>query len=372
MKRKKILFIFGTRPEAIKMAPIIKVCQNLNQHIEIKICITSQHKEMLQQVLDFFQIEPDFDLSIMQHNQTLFNITANALKGIERVLDSYLPDVVLVQGDTTTALTGAMAGYYKKIKVGHIEAGLRSGDIYAPFPEEVNRKIISTMSSYHFAPTQLAKANLERENYISNIFITGNTVIDALLWAVEKVRSADNIASQFSFLDASKQMILVTAHRRESFGKPFEDICEALSDIADKNPEFEIVYPVHLNPNVQEIVYKTLSTKKNIHLINPVGYPQLIWLMDKSYLVITDSGGVQEEAPSLGKPVLVLRNVTERQEGIDAGTAILVGTDKDMILKTTQKLIEDKMLYEKMAQTVNPYGDGTSAKKIVSILINAG
>jgi UDP-N-acetylglucosamine 2-epimerase (non-hydrolysing) len=370
MKNKKILFIFGTRPEAIKMAPIIKECQKYEGQIQIKICITGQHKEMLSQVLTFFQIEPDFDLALMQHNQTLFDVTSNALKGIEKVLLEYEPDLILVQGDTTTAMVGALAGYYKKINVGHVEAGLRSGDIYAPFPEEVNRRIISTMCTYHFAPTQMAKNNLEKENLHSNIFITGNTVIDALLWGVKKVRVSKEIESEFSYLHQFKKLILVTAHRRESFGKPFENICDALLAIATNNPECVIVYPVHLNPNVQQIVYKKLSGQKNILLIKPVEYPQLLWLIDRSYIVITDSGGVQEEAPSLGKPVLVMRDVTERQEGIDAGTALLVGTDMNKIVKTAQKLIDNNKAYENMAKAVNPYGDGTAAQQIVSIILN--
>lgn len=371
MKRKQLLFIFGTRPEAIKMAPIIKECQQYPDQIEVKVCITGQHKEMLQQVLDFFQIVPDYDLALMQPNQTLFDITANALKGIESILDQYSPDVILVQGDTTTAMAGALASYYKKIEVAHIEAGLRSGSIYAPFPEEVNRKIISTMCTYHFAPTQMAKANLEKENYTTNVHITGNTVIDALLWGVEKVRTSDEFASEFSFLNNEKKWILVTAHRRESFGKPFESICNALLEIAVANPDTEIIYPVHLNPNVQEIVYETLAKQANIHLIKPVSYPQLLWLLDKSYLILTDSGGIQEEAPTLGKPVLVLRDVTERQEGVDAGTALLVGTDKQAIVSATQKLLHEADSYDAMAKAVNPYGNGTSAQQIVSILLNA-
>lgn len=370
MKQLKILFLFGTRPEAIKMAPIINECRKQKEQFEIKVCVTGQHREMLQQVLDFFEIEADFDLALMQHNQTLFDITANALKGIGKILSDYTPDIILVQGDTTTAMTGALAGYYRKIKVGHVEAGLRSGNMYSPFPEEINRKVISTVSTYHFAPTEMAKQNLIKENYHDNIFITGNTVIDALLWGVEQVRKSAEIFQQFSFLDNNKKLILVTAHRRESFGKPFENICKALLHIATSNPEYEIIYPVHLNPNVQEIVYQTLSNQSNIHLVKPVDYPQLIWLMDKSYLVLTDSGGVQEEAPTLGKPVLVMREVTERQEGIDAGTALLVGTDTQTIIKETQKLIDDPAVYQKMAQAVNPYGDGTSAQQILSILLN--
>ena len=370
MNKRKLLFIFGTRPEAIKMAPIIKECYNYPDKLETKICITGQHKEMLQQVLDFFQLQPDFDLALMQHNQTLFDVTANALKGIEKVLEEYTPDVILVQGDTTTAMTGALAGYYKKIKVAHVEAGLRSGDIYAPYPEEVNRKIISTMTYYHFSPTPLSKENLTKENIHEHVYITGNTVIDALLWGVEEVRRSSSIADFFSFLNPGKRKILITAHRRESFGAPFRNICNALLNIAKNNPDFELVYPVHLNPNVQKVVYETLSAQKNIHLINPLDYQHLLWIMDQSYLVITDSGGIQEEAPSLGKPVLIMREVTERQEGIDAGTAILVGTDEDLIVNTTQRLIDDQIAYEQMAKARNPYGDGTSSKKIVSLLLN--
>jgi UDP-N-acetylglucosamine 2-epimerase (non-hydrolysing) len=368
MKRLKLLFLFGTRPEAIKMAPIINESKKDKENLEVKVCTTGQHKEMLQQVLAFFKIETDFDLALMQHNQTLFDVTTNALRGIEKVLDQYTPDVILVQGDTTTAMAGALAGYYKKIKVAHVEAGLRSGNKYSPFPEEINRKIISTISSFHFAPTERAKENLMEEKYTENVFVTGNTVIDALLWAIEEVRTSQSLAQNFPFLDPNKRLILVTAHRRESFGKPFENICTALLGIAQKNPWFQILYPVHLNPNVQDIVYKTLSKQPNIHLIGPLDYPELIWLMDKCYLVLTDSGGVQEEAPTLGKPVLVMREVTERQEGIEAGTALLVGTNPETIIEKTQLLIDDPSAYEKMAQAVNPYGDGTSAKQILSIL----
>jgi UDP-N-acetylglucosamine 2-epimerase (non-hydrolysing) len=370
MKRKKILFIFGTRPEAIKMAPVIMECQRHSDRVETIVCTTGQHKEMLLQVLDFFQITPDYDLALMQHNQTLFDTTANTLKAIERVLNETMPDVILVQGDTTTAMTGALSGYYKQIKVGHIEAGLRSGDIYAPFPEEVNRRIISTMATYHFVPTLSAKENLMKENHQAHIYQTGNTVIDALLWGVDKVRKSAEISGSFPFLNKNKKLILVTAHRRESFGMPFVNICEALLQLAEQNPDVEIVYPVHLNPNVQDVVYRILSGKKNIHLIKPLDYPQLIWLMDQSYLVITDSGGIQEEAPSLGKPVLVMRDVTERQEGVEAGTAILVGSDKGKIVTTAQQLIDDAEAYNRMAKAVNPYGDGTTAKQIVSILLN--
>jgi UDP-N-acetylglucosamine 2-epimerase (non-hydrolysing) len=324
---------------------------------------------MLQSVLNFFEITPDYDLSLMQHNQTLFDITANILKGIEKVLEDYSPDLVLVQGDTTTAMAACLSAFYKKIKVGHVEAGLRSGDIYSPFPEEVNRKIIGNISNYHFAPTDLAKRNLANENIHQNVFVTGNTVIDALLWGVEKVRNKAGMEEQFNFLTANKRLILVTAHRRESFGAPFENICNAVLDIAN-DPDVEVIYPVHLNPNVQEIVYKKLGNRQNIHLIKPLDYPPLLWIMDKSYFVITDSGGIQEEAPSLGKPVLVIRDVTERIEGIEAGTALLVGTKREDIVKAGQLLLNDQMIYQQMAKAVNPYGDGKSAQQIVSILLN--
>jgi UDP-N-acetylglucosamine 2-epimerase (non-hydrolysing) len=367
----KILFVFGTRPEAIKMAPIIKEALRFPEKLEVKICITGQHKEMLQQVLEFFQIRPDFDLSLMQHNQTLFDLTANLLKGIESVLNQFEADLILVQGDTTTAFVGTLAGYYKKVKVGHIEAGLRSGNIYSPFPEEVNRKIISTMTTYHFAPTALAKENLLKENYHENIYVTGNTVIDALLWGVEKVRRNDEITKRFSFLNTEKRLLLVTAHRRESFGKPFIDICDALLQIALSHPDVEIIYPVHLNPNVQEVVYNKLSKQHNIHLVEPLDYPTLIWLMDRSFFILTDSGGIQEEAPSLGKPVLVLRDVTERQEGVSAGTALLVGTNKEAIIGAAEKLLNNPVDYERMAKAVNPYGNGSSAQQIISIILNS-
>jgi UDP-N-acetylglucosamine 2-epimerase (non-hydrolysing) len=368
--KKKVLVVFGTRPEAIKMAPVIREAQRHSDRLETKVCITGQHKEMLQQVLQFFSITPDFDLSLMKHNQTLFDITADVLKGIEAVLNEFAADYLLVQGDTTTAMAGALAGYYKKIAVCHVEAGLRSGDIYSPFPEEVNRRIVGTLCNFHFAPTPLAKENLQRENHKQNIFVTGNTVIDALLWGVEKVRENKEIAQQFSYLADGKKVILVTAHRRESFGRPFEDICDAVREIANANPAFSIVYPVHLNPNVQQVVQEKLSNLSNVYLIKPLDYPSLLWLMDRCYFVLTDSGGIQEEAPSLGKPVIVLRNVTERQEGIDAGTAVLVGTDKNLIVGTAQRLIDNDNTYTQMAQAVSPYGDGTASQQIISVLLN--
>ncbi len=365
---KKLLFVFGTRPEAIKMAPIIHAAKNHPELFNVKICLTGQHKEMLYSVMDFFELKADTDLALMKPNQTLFDITADAIRGLEKVLNEYEPEIVLVQGDTTTAFAGALAAYYKKIKVAHIEAGLRSHDKYAPFPEEINRKMVGTIADFHFAPTEAAAENLFMENISEAVFITGNTVIDALLWAVQKIRIADIYAKPFHFLDLNKKIILVTGHRRENFGTPFENICEALSVISSKYPEVQIVYPVHLNPNVQTIVKERLSNKSNVFLINPLDYPHLIWLMDKSYFVITDSGGIQEEAPSLGKPVLVMRDVTERMEGVTAGTALLVGTSKERIIEEASLLLDDTEHYQTMSKAVNPYGDGTTAEQIISIL----
>lgn len=365
---KKLLFVFGTRPEAIKMAPIIHAAKKHPAVFDVKICLTGQHKEMLHSVMEFFELKADADLALMKPNQTLFHITADALKGMESVLNEFTPDLVLVQGDTTTAFAGALAAYYKKIKVAHIEAGLRSHDKYAPFPEEINRKIAGTIADFHFAPTVKAAEHLSIENITEGVFVTGNTVIDALLWGVNKIRDSEKYSTFFNFLDLNKKIILVTGHRRENFGKPFENICEALSHISKTYPEIQIVYPVHLNPNVQSVVREKLSDQKNIYLIDPLDYPYLIWLMDKSYFVITDSGGIQEEAPSLGKPVLVMREVTERMEGVTAGTALLVGTSTAHIIEEASKLLDNEQHYFQMSKSINPYGDGTSAEKIISIL----
>ena len=365
---KKLLFVFGTRPEAIKMAPIIHAAKKHPDIFDVKICLTGQHKEMLYHVMDFFELTGDVDLALMKPNQTLFDITADVLRSLEKVLNDYLPDIVLVQGDTTTAFVGALAAFYKKIKVAHIEAGLRSFDKYAPFPEEINRKMVGSIADFHFAPTEAAANNLKRENILQNVFITGNTVIDALLWGVQKIRTNDTYAVPFDFLDASKKIILVTGHRRENFGNPFENICDALNFISSNYPEIQIVYPVHLNPNVQSVVKERLSNKSNVFLIDPLDYPHLIWIMDKSYFVITDSGGIQEEAPSLGKPVLVMREVTERMEGVTAGTALLVGTSRDRIIEAAVKLLENSEHYLSMSKAVNPYGDGTTSEQIISIL----
>jgi UDP-N-acetylglucosamine 2-epimerase (non-hydrolysing) len=370
---EKVLFIFGTRPEAIKMAPMIRELQVRKDRFEVKICVTGQHREMLDQVLDFFSIKPDYDLNVMKPGQTLFGVTARILNDIEPVIDDFKPDIILVQGDTTTALVGALAGYYRQIDVGHLEAGLRSGNIYSPFPEEANRLMIGKIAKFHFAPTQNAVNALVSEKIDkNNIYMVGNTVIDALLLGVGIVEGNPGLYRlDIESLDWNKKVILVTGHRRESFGGGFESMCEAIKDIAQNNSDIEIVYPVHLNPNVQKPVNRILGGINNVHLIEPLDYPHLLWAMKRAYLVLTDSGGIQEEAPTLGKPVLVMREVTERQEGIEAGTAKLVGTDKQAIKRAVQNLIDDKMAYQAMANAVNPYGDGTSSKQIADILERA-
>ncbi len=367
------LFILGTRPEAIKLAPVIKLFKGSNK-FEVKICSTGQHKEMLKQVLNFFDIVPDFELDVMRENQSLFGATKRILSGLEDVLEGFKPDLIFVQGDTTTAFVGALAGFYKKIKVAHIEAGLRSFDKYSPYPEEINRKLVGVIADYHFAPTKKSMDNLLEENIENNVYLVGNTVIDALHLGLKIIKNnADldaEIAAFFNqkFRIQNSKLILVTAHRRESFGEPFEHICLALKEIADDFSDVDIVYPVHLNPNVRKTAFNVLSKTKNIHLIEPLDYPKLIWLMDKSYMVVTDSGGIQEEAPSLGKPVLVVRDVTERTEGIEAGTAKLVGTDKKNIVENITLLLNDKNAYEKMAKAINPYGDGNSSNRIMKII----
>ena len=366
---KKILFIFGTRPEAIKLAPLILEFKKQKNFIT-KVCITSQHREMLDQVINFFQLPVDYDLSIMEHNQTLFKISSKIIERIEPVLEEFQPDLIFIQGDASSAFLGALAGFYKKIKIAHIEAGLRSYNKYAPFPEEINRVLVSHIADYHFAPTKKAKENLLKEGIKKNIWVVGNTVIDALFLALKIVKnSEEQYKNFFKFLDFNKKIILVTGHRRESFGGPFRQICLALKEIAEKfEDEIEIVYPVHLNPNVRKPVFEILSGQKNIHLIEPLSYPYLVWLLEKSYFVLTDSGGIQEEAPSLGKPVLVMREVTERIEGIKAGAAKLVGVKKESIVKNSVKLLTDKNLYQKMAKKKNPYGDGKSTERIVKII----
>lgn len=362
----KILSVFGTRPEAIKMAPVLT---ELNKYPEITsiVCVTAQHREMLDQVLELFEIKPDYDLSIMQPNQSLAEITARALTKLDEVLIKENPDWVLVQGDTTTAMVGALAAFYHQIKVGHVEAGLRSFDKYQPFPEEINRKIATSISDLHFAPTEVSKQNLLREGVNEAIIeVTGNTVIDALLQVAEKPYDWDS--SPLSGIPRNKKIVLVTAHRRENHGEPLHNICAALRSLAEQFSDVQIVYPVHLNPNVQKIVRATLGDIANVTLLEPLEYLPLVHLMKQSYFVITDSGGIQEEAPGLGKPVLVLREVTERPEGVTAGTVKLVGTDAAMILREATNLLMNVAAYQEMSQAVNPYGDGKASTRIVARL----
>ena len=372
----KVLAVFGTRPEAIKMAPVVHA---LSRKVDVKVCVTAQHREMLDQVLDLFEITPDYDLDIMKPEQDLFDITSNVLLGIRKVLQSECPDIVLVHGDTTTSMATAMAAFYLQIPVGHVEAGLRTHNINSPFPEEFNRQLTSRIATFHFAPTEIARQNLlEEKVQDSQIFVTGNTVIDALLSMVEKARStnfSDNILEVAPFLKQKSdtfRVILVTGHRRENFGQGFEEICQALRDIARENPDVKIIYPVHLNPNVREPVNRILSNINNVYLIEPMEYLTFIKLMDLSYLILTDSGGIQEEAPSLGKPVLVMRDTTERPEALEAGTVKLVGTNKEKIVKMVNQLLTDNKFYGQMSRAHNPYGDGDSSNMICDILVGEG
>ncbi len=366
---RKHLFIFGTRPEAIKLAPLIRFCRSRPEHYEVKVCVTAQHREMLDDVLEFFKIKTDFDLNLMRANQTLFDITIDGLSGLQDVLQSYHPDNIVVQGDTTTSFVGALAGFYTKTKISHIEAGLRSGDKYSPYPEEINRMLTGHLADLHFAPTNLASENLHREGIRNNVWIVGNTVIDALMQGLNIIETehSQSFLEQFNYLDFRKKIILVTCHRRESFGRPIENIFSALRQLAETYSDLQFVYPVHLNPNVQEPAIRILGQCGNIHLVRPLSYAQLIWIMNRSYFILTDSGGIQEEAPSLGKPVLVMRDVTERREGIEAGTARLVGTDQGVIVREAVRLIEDRNAYQQMAQAVNPYGDGKACERIAAI-----
>lgn len=366
----KILVVYGTRPEAIKMAPIVNGLAECGDKAEIKVCVTGQHREMLAQINSFFGIRPDYDLALMKPGQSLSDITIGCLSGMSAVYKSFAPDVVVVQGDTTTAMAAAMAAFYEKIPVAHLEAGLRSGDIYSPFPEEVNRKIISQIAEYHFAPTEVAARNLTQSGVNKGIHVVGNTVIDALLHGLEIVHGGPGKEYERKYKEYcdGKRLILVTGHRRESFGAGFESICEALANIVDLRKDVRIVYPVHLNPNVREPVQRILSGREDICLLEPLDYPELLWLMERSYLVLTDSGGIQEEAPALGKPVLVMRDVTERTEGIVAGTAKLVGTNVKAIIDETIRLLDDEVAYERMSKAVNPYGDGHATERILEIL----
>jgi len=372
---KKVLLVFGTRPEAIKMAPLVKAFEK-EMSITSRVCVTAQHREMLDQVLEIFDIEPEYDLDLMKAGQNLYDLTAKVLLGMKNVLSDFQPDIVLVHGDTTTTSATALATFYQKIKVGHVEAGLRTGDIYSPWPEEANRQMTGVLSNYHFAPTQTSKDNLLNENKNEkNILVTGNTVIDALLLALDKIQNSTKLKEKIiQTLNAkykikeNKRIILVTGHRRENFGEGFIQICNALKEIAELNPDVDIVYPVHLNPNVQEPVKALLSNIDNIYLIEPLQYESFIYMMSKAYFIITDSGGVQEEAPSLGKPVLVMRDTTERPEAVNAGTVKLVGTDKEMIVREAQVLLDSREAYSKMSKAHNPYGDGKACEKIVHFI----
>ena len=373
---KKVLLVFGTRPEAIKMASLVKELEK-ESSITLKVCVTAQHREMLDQVLEIFDIKPDYDLNLMKSGQDLYDITSNVLLGMKNVLNDFCPDIVLVHGDTTTTSATALATFYQKIKLGHVEAGLRTNNLYNPWPEEANRQITGVLSDYHFAPTKNSQENLLRENKkIESVIVTGNTVIDALFYVLEKIEKSkilkNSIISSIEIqykIDNSRKIILVTGHRRENFGQKFINICEALKTIALNNRDVDIVYPVHLNPNVQKPVRAILSNISNIYLIEPLQYEQFIYLMSKSYFLITDSGGVQEEAPSLGKPVLVLRDTTERPEALEAGTVKLVGTNREIIIKEAQSLLDNYNIYEKMSKAHNPYGDGKASRRIVEFIM---
>ncbi|WP_047457296.1 non-hydrolyzing UDP-N-acetylglucosamine 2-epimerase [Vibrio fluvialis] len=372
MKRKKVLTVFGTRPEAIKMAPLVHALST-DERFESRVCVTAQHREMLDQVLELFEITPDYDLNIMKAGQTLNDVTAKILLELKPVLQEFKPDVVLVHGDTATTFATSLAAYYEQIAVGHVEAGLRTGNIYSPWPEEANRKLTGALASYHFAPTLTSKENLLRENIDeSKVYVTGNTVIDALLMTKDKIATDNDLnftlAAQFPFLDENKKLILVTGHRRESFGGGFERICESLAITAKKHPDVQIVYPMHLNPNVREPVYRILSGIENIVLIEPLQYLPFIYLMDRSNIMLTDSGGIQEEAPSLGKPVLVMRDTTERPEAVEAGTVKLVGTNVQQIIHELDILLTDEAEYETMSVAHNPYGDGQACQRILEEL----
>ncbi len=368
MNKIKVLTVFGTRPEGIKMSPVVK---KLNDHpdIEHRSCVTGQHREMLDQVMNIFDIKPDYDLNIFKGGQSISEITTKSLMGLEEVIKDFKPDLLLVQGDTTTVFSGALAGFYNGVKIGHIEAGLRSGDLYSPFPEEANRKLTGIVTNFHFAPTETSRENLLKEGYDDkDIYITGNTSIDALLEVTsEDYEFENNFLNNLDY--DNKKVILLTSHRRENLGEPMENIFTALRDIVEKNSDVEVVFPVHLNPKVREIANKILGDNDRIHLIEPLDYLPFAHLQKKAYLIVTDSGGVQEEAPTLGKPVLVVRQETERPEGIEAGTAKLIGLEYENIFKEVDLLLNDKDEYKKMSLAVNPYGDGQASQKIVDIIV---
>lgn len=378
---KTLLLVFGTRPEAIKMCPLVLEFKKHPDVFNTLVCVTGQHREMLDQVLNLFEIKPDYDLNIMKPNQDLYDITSNVLLGMRDVLTEAKPDVVFVHGDTTTSSATALAAFYKQIPVAHIEAGLRTGNIYSPWPEEMNRLITGRIATYNFAPTPLSRQNLLKENVDdSKITVTGNTVIDALHWVVNKISSNADLAESLkqemlsfgydvSRLEQGRRLVLITGHRRENFGEGFLNICHSIKHLSEKYHDVDFVYPVHLNPNVRKPVFDILASIENIFLIEPLSYLPFVYMMEKSHLLLTDSGGVQEEAPGLGKPVLVMRNTTERPEAVDAGTVILVGTDKDIIINGVSDLLENKNgLYDRMAHAVNPYGDGKACGRVVKWL----
>ena len=361
----KALCVFGTRPEAIKMAPIVRQLAAAGDAIKPVVCVTGQHREMLDQVLDCFGIKPDIDLAVMRDNQSLSTLTSNLVQALDGVMADVQPTIVLVQGDTTTAMVGALAGYYHKIPVGHVEAGLRTEDRYNPFPEEINRRLISILATLHFAPTQIAMDTLLAEGHsASKIHLTGNTIVDALMMTARENCRREEVVGN------GRRRILVTAHRRENHGEPLQNICRALRLLVDRNKDVEIVYPVHMNPNVHEPVYQALSGHERIQLVQPVGYAELVRMLYGSYLVLTDSGGIQEEAPALGKPVLVMRKTTERPEGVTAGVAKLVGVETDSIVGSVETLLSDSHEYERMARAVNPYGDGHAAERTVKVILD--
>lgn len=370
---KKILLVFGTRPEAIKMAPLVKEFVKYKEDFDTRVCVTAQHRQMLDQVLDFFEIKPFYDLDLMKPNQTLNSVTADILLGIKPILDDFQPDYMLVHGDTATSTAAALAAYFAGCKVGHVEAGLRTWNKWSPFPEEMNRQITGRLADIHFAPTVQSKQNLLLESIADDaIIITGNTVIDALNDSVRKVNSMeytnDEIEGLKRIVNPAKDLILVTGHRRENFGQGFINICNALKDIVEQRPGTQIIYPVHLNPNVQKPVNEILAGVPNIHLIAPLSYPSFVWLMDKARIIVTDSGGVQEEAPSLGKPVLVMRDTTERPEAVEAGTVILVGTNREKIVRESIDLLSNHARYLSMSRIENPYGDGFACQRIIQQL----
>ena len=369
---KKVMVVFGTRPEAIKMAPVVKALK-AEPSLEVKVCVTAQHRQMLDQVMDIFGLTADFDLNVMAPNQTLGDVTCKVLKGIEGVFAQWKPDMILVQGDTTTVMAAALAAFYHKIEIGHVEAGLRTGNLYSPWPEEANRLLAGCLATQHYAPTPRSRDNLLKENKDPNsVFVTGNTVIDALHEAVrimdDDAELKTRLAAQFSFLDPQKRLVLVTGHRRENFGGGFVNICNAIKRVASR-PDVQVVYPMHMNPNVRKPVNEILGGLSNVHLIEPLDYLSFLYMMRQSYIIMTDSGGVQEEAPSLGKPVIVMRDTTERPEAVDAGTVILAGTETETMASAAERLLDDVVFYDKMAHAINPYGDGLASKRIAEIIV---